>query len=402
MVEENINLTQLEKEIIQGLVYKKDTLKKILSIGIAEFLTSPSSGAEDWTSMVKPGVVCFVKDEIKKSFFVEIISLSKGKIIWSQNIDVHVLTQRRRRWILVFETGFRKLMLNFVDDDEADGFADILFSRISKLKKKQVSDSTIRYFVTESGRVEYQDKNARIEEKKEKVINTLLEKANLPKEARNDPVVKVAVEEAYEEYNLEDILNSDYEDEEFFGNDYYEEEASSEQSSQELSSETTTPSPLFRQSESWSPNESPVSKKEQEISRVKSGPPVPSPFSKNVPINLASRTTDRQLTHPPTTKSSSGMPPAPPVMQLKPPPIKASVKPVISSSPLSRVSLQDQIRGGIQLKKVSAAPKFGAGTVQARPGNSRGVPDALLAAISQIRVAVETEYGSVDEMYREW
>ena len=96
------------------------------------------------------------------------------------------------------------------------------------------------------------------------------------------------------------------------------------------------------------------------------------------------------------------MPPAPPAMQLKPPPIKAGVKPVTSNSPLRRVSLQDQIKDGIPLRKVSAPSKFGAGNVKARPGYTRGVPDALMAAISQIRVAVETEYGSVDEMYREW
>ena len=89
-------------------------------------------------------------------------------------------------------------------------------------------------------------------------------------------------------------------------------------------------------------------------------------------------------------------------MQLKSPPIKAGVKSVPSNSPLSRESLHDQIRGGIQLKKVSATPKVGAGNVKARQGNSRGVPDALMAAISQIRVAVETEYGSIDDMYREW
>lgn len=400
MVEQNTNLTQLEKEIIQGLANEKDTSKKILSIGIAEFLTSPSSGEEKWTPMIKAGVALFVKDEIKKSFFVEIISLSEGKIIWSQNIDVHVLTQRRRRWILVFETGFRKLMLNFVDDDEADGFADILFSRISKLKKKQVSDSTIRYFVTESGRVEYQDKNARKEEHKQKVIDTLLEKANLPKEARNDPVVKIAVEEAYEEYNLEEMENSDYED--FFENDYYYEEASPEQSSQELSSETTTPSPLFRQSESWPPDESPVLNKGQELSRIKSDPPVPSPTSKTLPNNLVSRTAAKQLPTPPTTKVSSGMPPAPPVMQLQPAPIKANAKSATSNSPLSRASLQDQIRGGIQLRNVSANPRLGASNVKERPSNNRGVPDALMAAINQIRVAVETEYGSIDDMYREW
>ena len=402
MVDQNTNLTQLEKEIIQRLVNERENPKKILSIGIAEFLTSPSSGEEKWTPMVRPGVVCFVKDEIKKSFFVEIISLLEGKIIWSQNIDAHVLTQRRRRWILVFETGFRKLMLNFVDDDEADLFADILFSRVSKLKKKQVNDSTIRYFVTDSGKVEYQDKNARQEEKKEKVIDKLLEMASVPKEVRNDPAVKVAIDDAYEALNLEEYEEED-DLEDFFGEDYDEyEEASSEQSSQELSSATTTPSPLFRQSESWPPDDTQVSRKEQEISRVKSGPPVSSPTSKNVPKNLASRTTDRQLPLLPTTKGKSGIPPAPPVLQMHPPPITTGVKSVTSNSPVRKESLQDQIKGGIQLKKVSATPRSGAGNSKAKPGNNRGVPDALMAAISQIRVAVETEYGSIDEMYREW
>ena len=54
------------------------------------------------------------------------------------------------------------------------------------------------------------------------------------------------------------------------------------------------------------------------------------------------------------------------------------------------------------MKKVSANPKSGASNFNTRPSKNRGVPEALMAAISQIRVAVETEYGSVDEMYREW
>ena len=382
MAAENSNLTPTEKQIVQELLGDS---KEALYIGIAEFLVSSCSSEEKWDSLVNPGVVCFVEDLFKCKFFLQVISMTKGKIVWSQNIDEHIATQRRRRWIFVFETGYRKLMLNFVDDDEADVFSNVLFNRVPELEKKQINESTIRYTITGPGKVEFEhniDRNRKRKRNMEKIV----ELAKLPKSVLNAEEIRETVEKVYGDLEIyygsytSDIFGIYEDDLDIFGNyDAYE---GGYGLSEELSSETTTPSPLFRKSESWPNQPDPISEKTEKLSsRIASSPPAPSPPPKNVTKGQA-------------FKPSSRLPPPPPNITLLP----VHTKPENSSGLKTKESLQDQIRSRISLRNVETAPRSGGSNDATRTQGDRGIPDALMDAINKIRMATMNSelYGGID------
>ena len=118
------NLNPKEKDIVEKLLGPS---REQIFTGIAEVWLGTKPGEEDWGQKrgiklkgCSPGVVCFIKDLDKENFQLWVISMSEGNVAWKQNIDKHILTQRRRRWIFVLDFSYRKLCLNFVDDDEAE------------------------------------------------------------------------------------------------------------------------------------------------------------------------------------------------------------------------------------------------------------------------------------------
>ena len=405
MAELNTNLTDSEKQIVQEIIGES---KKILFLGIAEFLVSPNSEKEKWTSMVKPGVVCFVKDLNRSKFSIEVISMTEGKIVWNQNIDSHVDTQRRRQWIFVFQTGFRKLMLNFVDDDEADTFSNVLFSRLPEIDKKQISDSTIRYTITERGKVEYEDKMAR-DSNRQRNIEKILKLAKLPSNVQEADDIRQTIEEVYE--TIEDYIEEYGSD--IFGPDY-EEYAVSE----EISSEAPTPSPEYRKSESWPNNESSISDELKIMpSRIPSSPPAPSLPPKKAPkdsdikesTGIPPKPSAKAL--PPLKISSSntfGSPPPPPAIKHQPTPLHSNSKQQASSgTSKTKECLLDQIKSGTPLRHVATPTKSCATNEKSKPSGDRGIPDALMDAINKIRMAtINSElYGGVDSddnIYGRW
>ena len=398
MAAENSNLTPTEKQIVMEILGDS---KKVLFIGIAEFLVSPCCNEEKWDSIVKPGVVCFVKDLFKCKFFVQVISMTEGKLVWSQNIDEHIATQRRRRWIFVFETGYRKLMLNFVDDDEADVFSNVLFHRVPELEKKQIAISklTIRYTITGRGKVEFEH-NIDRDRKRKRNMEKIVELAKLPKSVLEAEEIRETIEKVYEDLEMyygsdtSDIFGNYDDDSDIFGN--YEAYEGGYGLSEELSSETTTPSPLFRKSESWPNQPDTISEKTEKLtSRIASSPPAPSTPPKNV-------------TKGQSFKPSSGLPPPPPNITLQPVPTKPDKMCLAKSSGLkTKESLQDQIRSGISLRNIETAPRSGACNEATRTQGDRGIPDALMDAINKIRMAtINSElYGGVDSddnIYGRW
>ena len=141
------NLTKDERRLIHKLL--GDSYKK-LATGIAEALLSSAGKLEDWNSIVRPGVVCLVEDLDKKQFAVIVIDVDKKIIVWKQHIDNHLKCERRRRWIFVLQSGYRKLCLNFIDDDEADNFNVVFYNLFPQLR---CFEAKIPYYVSKKGKV---------------------------------------------------------------------------------------------------------------------------------------------------------------------------------------------------------------------------------------------------------
>ena len=128
-----------EEKVIQDILGDG---RKSLSMGIAEFAVSQEMGKNpisQWNSIVKPGVVCFVYDEIRNGHYIQVVDMNKSLRAWEQRIEKTMGFQRKERWIVTFDSAYGKACINFADVKEADHFANTLDTFISspaKLSKK--------------------------------------------------------------------------------------------------------------------------------------------------------------------------------------------------------------------------------------------------------------------------
>ena len=373
-----LNINEKEEELIETLIGES---KKMSFAGIAEILISPTKSKEKWDSLVKPGVVCFVRDLDRKTFFLQVINMKKGAVAWNQNIDHHVTIQRRRRWIFVLETEFRKVLLNFVDDCEADAFSMVLSKHFPQVQQFRRFPGVMPYTITERGHV-VRNKRPFTEHSKKDTLIKVVKMVGLPEQVLDDPDYGKKIQDIYEEYGseiecevdiLEDTYGSDYGD---ILEDYYEEEDDDDDYG-DLDSPLLpedSPTPLLQKRATWSKaGDNELCQKEVSIHRISSDPTPSSPIQ--------------------------NMPPPPPPIHPK---STASNKP---AHPIKRPSLRrgnppmshlEQIRSpGIRLRPVNRSN---------RTGNNRntGTPclsDALLGAMNKIRMATRDSdlYGVIDD-----
>ena len=122
-----------EEKVIQDILGDG---RKSLSMGIAEFAVSQEIGKSQisqWKSIVKPGVVCFVYDEIRNGHYIQVVDMNKSLRAWEQRMDKTMGFQRKERWIITFDSDYGKACINFADVKEADHFANTLDTFISSL-----------------------------------------------------------------------------------------------------------------------------------------------------------------------------------------------------------------------------------------------------------------------------
>ena len=372
-----LNINEKEEQLIETLIGDS---KKMSFAGIAEILISAPEAKEKWDSLVKPGVVCFVRDLDKKTFFLQVINMKKGTIAWNQNIDNHVVIQRRRRWIFVLETGYRKVLLNFVDDCEADAFSMVLSKYFPQVHQIRRFPGVMPYTITENGRVVRNKKPFGANERKEN-LKMVVKMVGLPEHVLDDPDFGPTILDIYEQYGsdleeeldiLEDTYGSDYE--EILG-DYYDEEDDYGDFDSPLLPETTpSESPSLQKSATWSRGaDNKLHEKQESSRRIMSDPTPDSPITNTPPP-------------PPPIKPQSTASNKPPI-HIKRPSIRRS-------NP--QMSLQDQIRNPcIKLRSVNGSNRKG---VKGKTG-SPCLSDALLGAMNKIRMATRDSdlYGVIDE-----
>ena len=80
----------------------------------------------DWKIILKVGVLIFSQNRESKAYYIQAIDMAKEKVVINHLVAQDARFKRRRRFILTFETKLGTFCLNFVDDDEADNFANIL------------------------------------------------------------------------------------------------------------------------------------------------------------------------------------------------------------------------------------------------------------------------------------
>ena len=379
------NLTEKEIGIVQDLL--GPSREKIFA-GIAEVWLGQNSDVEDWGEkpLVSPGVVCFIKDLDKDNFQLWIINMSKGIVAWKQNVDKHITTQRRRRWIFVLDVGYRKLCLNFVDDDEADEFAYVLYGKFPEF---QCFKGTMPYTVKENGMVFRNPNKADPKSKQEKIKNFVTNVAGLPESVLDDPNYSSKINAFMEEYGDEiedygDIFDNyelEVEEDEYGSEGIIEDEEEDRPSiSNQVSSEVASPALDFMSHFDMGEYGA-VDMEELALEPASEEPVFP-----------------RSSPKPPETPSQKSKPNKPP-----PPPPLNIAKPTKSNinrgeNEDQRGSLLDQIRNSsMALKKSPKSQK------RITKNGADSIEHVLFGAMQQIRTMKNTDYGALpEEMYRDW
>ena len=406
------NLNPKEKDIVEKLLGPS---REQIFTGIAEVWLGQNSAEEDWGQKqgiklkgCSPGVVCFIKDLDKENFQLWVISMSEGNVAWKQNIDKHILTQRRRRWIFVLDFSYSKLCLNFVDDDEADDFAYVLYGKFPEF---QSFKNATPYTVNESGKVLRNNKKQDHSSKQRQKENFLVNVANLPKSVLEDPNYKEEVEAFFEEYGeeLEDmadifdnyVLETD--DENGSGGSSIGEEDGGSSLNDQHDSEVASPSLDFTscfdmgEYSAVDMEDLALDTVPEDVVTTSTYPKPPETPSKKSKPNRAPPPPPLHLPETSSEKSTPNRAPPPPPLNLK-----KSSKPQTSSGgsePGQRISLLDEIRNNKMALKKSPINKNSKQNTKPR-GTS--IKDSLLGAMQQMRAVRETDYGIQDDFYRPW
>ena len=100
----------------------------------------------NWHLLLRVGVVTFTRSQKRRKYYIQAVDMDKERVVIEYQIKSHVVFERRRRFIVLFETELGMVCLNFVDNDEADDFFDILSNFMHKQTRalKQIQLSVVQ------------------------------------------------------------------------------------------------------------------------------------------------------------------------------------------------------------------------------------------------------------------
>ncbi|XP_054168787.1 actin nucleation-promoting factor WASL-like [Oppia nitens] len=127
-------LSKDENELIFSLLGKKC---QTLSTSVVQLLLSEAPYHTKWQIRCT-GVVCFVKDNPKRSYFIRVYDFDKRQLVWEQELYNTFDYKCPRNFFHTFEAHDCMAGLNFADDREAKQFRDAIHGKLDeRLKKKQ-------------------------------------------------------------------------------------------------------------------------------------------------------------------------------------------------------------------------------------------------------------------------
>lgn len=84
------------------------------------------------------GVLCFVKDSSKRSYFMRMFCLNRNEMVWEHEVYEPFVINRPRPYLLTFEGHDRIVSFNFASEDEAGTYLQTVHNLISsRMRKKE-------------------------------------------------------------------------------------------------------------------------------------------------------------------------------------------------------------------------------------------------------------------------
>lgn len=88
------------------------------------------------------GVLCFVRDSSRRSYFMRLFCLVRGELVWEEEIYEAIYLNMSKEWLLDFEGRDNLVALDFAAEAEASAFYKTATQTIAnRSKRRQVTNS---------------------------------------------------------------------------------------------------------------------------------------------------------------------------------------------------------------------------------------------------------------------
>ncbi|KAG8548964.1 hypothetical protein GDO81_023386 [Engystomops pustulosus] len=111
-----------------------------LATTVAQLLLSPNN--DHWIKQ-GCGVVCIVKDNPKRSYFIRFYDITEEKLVWEQEIYQQFAYSSPRPYFHTFPSDEYQAGLNFASEEEAENFRAVVEEKMQKRQHRQERRSTL-------------------------------------------------------------------------------------------------------------------------------------------------------------------------------------------------------------------------------------------------------------------
>ncbi|KAH0628901.1 hypothetical protein JD844_010528 [Phrynosoma platyrhinos] len=102
---------------------------------VAQLFLALPQGSRNWTKQGS-GVLCFVKDNPRRSYFIRFYDLKDRKMIWEQELYTQLVYTATTSYFHTFPGDECTVGLNFADENEAHAFQQMVEEKIQKRNQR--------------------------------------------------------------------------------------------------------------------------------------------------------------------------------------------------------------------------------------------------------------------------
>lgn len=109
--------------------------RQSLSTAVVQLLIATQSPSRSW-QLVVTGVACFVKDSVRRGYFIQVFDMDNCQRIWEQELYNEMIYKNSTDTFHTFEGDSAQIGLSFVDNREALDFKAAVMERLEKRRER--------------------------------------------------------------------------------------------------------------------------------------------------------------------------------------------------------------------------------------------------------------------------
>lgn len=131
----SVHLTAEENETVVSAC--RDRKWQVIAMGIAEIYQSGPPPRHDRWQRCCCGVVCFIKDNIARAFYIRLFDFDRRDFVWEQELFVEFTYKTRLPYFHTFEADDCQAGVNFAFEDEAANFGNAIEEKLRSRRQKR-------------------------------------------------------------------------------------------------------------------------------------------------------------------------------------------------------------------------------------------------------------------------